>query len=148
MPRPAGPEGRHQLRGAHLRDAEELLDIAAVRRSRSSHLSERARLIRRGRAPRPALSMRFPATRWLARSAADSPQKRNCRVTFTAKARFSNIGKPRFPMFVKVSRWSLWTMNSSLPGSYSQRRRTFLLSTLLVELYCSNALANIRGVKV
>ena len=28
-PGPAGAEGRHQLRGAHLRDAEELLEVAA-----------------------------------------------------------------------------------------------------------------------
>ena len=29
VPGPAGPEGRHQLRGAHLRDAEEAFDVAA-----------------------------------------------------------------------------------------------------------------------
>ena len=29
MPGPAGPEGRHHLRGADLRDAEEVLDVAA-----------------------------------------------------------------------------------------------------------------------
>ena len=29
----------------------------------------------------------------------------------------------RVPMLEKVSRWSLWTMNSSLPGSYSHAGR-------------------------
>ncbi len=42
-----------------------------------------------------------------------SAQKRNCRVSFTTNARFWSIGKPRLS---QVSRWSLYTTNSSLPG--------------------------------
>ncbi len=60
-------------------------------------------------------------------------------------ARFSISGKG---CGVRVSRCSLNTTNSSLPGWYSHRSRTLVLSALLLELYWMSALTNMVGVKV
>ena len=64
---------------------------------------------------------------------------RNNRLIFTMKARLARAGKRR----ASVSRSSLNTTNSSLPGRYSHRSRTFALTSWLLELYCSSALVNI-----
>ena len=48
----------------------------------------------------------------------------------------------------RVSRCSLYTTNSSLPGWYSHRNRMLLLSAVLLELYWMSALTNMVGVNV
>ena len=63
----------------------------------------------------------------------------------TINARFSSSGNRRRSA---VSRCSLQTTNSSLPGCYSHRNRTFAAAVLLAESYCSSALVNILGVTV
>jgi len=47
-----------------------------------------------------------------------------------------------------VSRSSVYTTKSSLPGEYSHRSRTLVLNESTLELYCSSPLKNIRGVTV
>jgi len=71
-------------------------------------------------------------------------QKRNSRLTLTMSARVCRFGNR--PM--TVSRSSLNTTNSSLPGWYSQRNRTFVLARCEIDAYCTSALANIFGVIV
>jgi hypothetical protein len=44
-----------------------------------------------------------------------------------------------------VSGSSVYTTNSSLPGFNSHRNRRLLLKLRSAELYCTSALANMRG---
>ena len=65
-------------------------------------------------------------------------------LILTTKARLTSGGNPSDP----VSRPSLYTTNSSLPGRYSQRNRALVVNVWLLELYCVRALTNMRGVIV
>ena len=47
-----------------------------------------------------------------------------------------------------MSRKSVYTTNSSLPGWYSHRSRILVDSDAALELYCSSALTNARGLRV
>ncbi len=58
-------------------------------------------------------------------------QKRSRRFTFMMKERLDSRGNAG----ARVSRSSLYTMNSSLPGRYSQRRRMLAVTALRPELY-------------
>ena len=65
-------------------------------------------------------------------------------LILTMKARLTSGGNPLDP----VSRPSLYTTNSSLPGRYSQRNRALVEKVWLLELYWVSALTNMRGVIV
>ena len=52
--------------------------------------------------------------------------------TFTMNAR---LNRPGTPSAVSLSRSSLYTTNSSLPGRYSQRSRALALTVWVLELY-------------
>ena len=78
------------------------------------------------------------AVRWARR------QKRIKRVTLIANDRFS---RPGYPDAV-VSRPSLYTTNTSLPGVYSQRMRALDVSDCAVALYCTKLLNPRRAGRV
>src|SRR4030095_15617116 len=65
-------------------------------------------------------------------------------LIFTMNARFARSGN----RCDSVSRCSLSTRNSSLPGRYSHRNRTFADTASIPVLYCTSALTNIAGVTV
>jgi hypothetical protein len=72
----------------------------------------------------------------------DYTRKNRLILMMTARLRVAgNLG-------ANVSRSSLKTTNSSLPGRYSHRRRTFAEMLFVLELNWINALANISGVIV
>ena len=63
-------------------------------------------------------------------------------MILNASARFPQALPPR-----RESRSSVQTRRSSLPGLYSQRKRR-LLETVRSPVYCTSALANMRGERV
>ncbi len=69
---------------------------------------------------------------------------RNKRLILTMSALLASVGKRR----ASVSRSSLNTTKTSLPGRYSHRSLTFALTVWLLELNCSSALVNICVVSV
>ena len=83
----------------------------------------------------------------LIRSEHQGRQNRNSRVIFTTNARFRRAIEPRRGSSGSVSCSSVQTTKNSLPGRYSQRKRTLLLKVWSAELYWRSALANIRGLK-
>ena len=87
-----------------------------------------------------------PGERGMATARAPS-QNRTSRFTLTTRARLRS-SENRSGIRESVSRFSLYTTNSSLPGLYSHRSRRLVLSELLLELYCTSALTNINGVIV
>ena len=74
----------------------------------------------------------------------DEVYNRNSRLILNARPRFRRAGYRE----ARVSRSSLYTTNSSLPGRYSQRNLRLVLTTSVDELYWMRALANSRGVTV
>ena len=65
-------------------------------------------------------------------------------LILTMKARLTIGRNPSDP----VSRPSLYTTNSSLPGRYSQRNRALVLNVCLLDSYWVRTLTNILGVNV
>ena len=69
-------------------------------------------------------------------------QNRKSLVTLKASVRFISSGTPDASEF----RPSLYTRNSSLPGMYSQRRRTLEFNVCASALNCNKLLIAMRGV--